>query len=64
MIFLIKKNGEYLVGLPYPDSMVMRWSVSPWDGARIYKKSIAEKVADKVGGLVVKFDQVTGRVTL
>ena len=63
-VLIIRKNGEYLVGLPYSDTLMIRWSTSPWDGVRLHRRSTAKKVADRVGGIVAEFNPVTGRVAL
>ena len=63
-VFVIRKNGEYLVALPYSDTLFVRWSNSPYDGARLHRRSTAKKVADRVGGLVAEFNPITGRVSL
>lgn len=60
--FIITKNGEYLVAAPYADTLVVRWSISPWDGYRMSRYKLAKMVADRVGGRVVTFNPITGRV--
>lgn len=63
-VFVIRKNGEYLVALPYSDTLMIRWSTSPYDGARLHRRSTARKVADRVGGIVAEFNPVNGVVNL
>ena len=63
-VFVIRKNGEYLVALPYSDTLMIRWSTSPYDGARLHRRSTAKKVADRVGGIVAEFNPVKGVVSL
>lgn len=63
-VLIIRKNGEYLVALPYSDTLFVRWSNSPYDGARLHRRSTAKKVADRVGGIVAEFNPLTGRVAL
>lgn len=63
-VFLIRKNGEYLVALPYSDTLFIRWSTSRFDGVRIHRRSTAKKVAERVGGIVTEFDPLTGRAWL
>ena len=61
---IIRKNGEYLVALPYSDTLMIRWSTSPYDAARLHRRSTAKKVADRVGGTVAEFNPLNGRVVL
>jgi len=63
-VLVIRKNGEYLVALPYSDTLMIRWSKSPYDGARLHRRSTAKKVADRVGGIVAEFNPITGTVML
>lgn len=64
MDFVIRKDGEYLVGVPYTDTLMIRWSTSPYDGVRLHRRSTARKIADRVGGMVAEFNPLTGRVML
>lgn len=61
-VLIIRKNGEYLVALPYPDTLVTRWSISPWDGYRMTDSGTADQLAKRVGGVVAEFNTLTGRV--
>lgn len=63
-VLLIRKNGEYLVALPYSDTFFIRWSTSPYDGARLHRRSTAKKVANRVGGIVCEFNPLNGTVIL
>ena len=63
-VLIVRKNGEYLVGIPYTDTLMIRWSTSPFDGYQLHRRSTAKKVADRVGGMVAEFDPITGRVEL
>ena len=63
MEFVIRKDGEYLVGVPYTDTLMIRWSTSPYDGVRLHRRSTAKKIADRVGGMVAEFNPLNGRVT-
>ena len=63
-VFVIRKNGEYLVALPYSDTLMIRWSTSPYDGARLHRRSTAKKIAARVGGIVAEFNPITGAVTV
>ena len=54
---IIRKDGEYLVGtILY--STDLRWSGSPYDAWRTRKREDAERVAGKVGGEMVLFNQI------
>ena len=60
--FIIVKNGEYLVAVPYSDNPFVRWSNSKFDAARFWRRSTAVKVANRVGGRVLEFNPITGVV--
>ena len=64
MDYVIRKNGEYLVGIPYTDTLMIRWSISPYDGIRIHRRSTAKRIANRVGGIVAEFNPINGRVTI
>lgn len=36
-VFIITKNGGYLVGVPYTDTLMVRWSVSKYDAAQFHQ---------------------------
>lgn len=61
-VFIVKRRNEYLVALPYSDTLFLRWSTSPYDSCPIHRKRIAERVADRVGGEVVQFNPLLGVV--
>ena len=57
---IIRKDGEYLVGtILY--STDLRWSGSPYDAWRTWRKEDAERVAGKVGGEMVLFNQIVNQ---
>lgn len=58
--YVIIKNGEYLVSVPYSDTLVIRWSQSRYDAAQFYRRRIAVRVANRVGGRVETFNTLTG----
>ena len=58
--FIIRKDGEYLVALAYLDSKTPRWSISAWDAVRIMWFQDAQRVADKLGGEIVRFSNIRG----
>ena len=64
MNYVIRKNGQYLVAIPYPGSRFIRWSTSPYDGARLHEKTDAKEIANKVGGIVAEFNPMNGAVIL
>ena len=61
-VFMIKRGNEFLVALPYQDTLFVRWSIYKYDGAMIHRRMIAKRVADRVGGRIVKFNPVSGRL--
>lgn len=61
--FIVKRGNEFLVAVPYTDTLCIRWSVSKYDAVRIHRRSIARKIADRVGGEVVSFNTLTGVVS-
>lgn len=61
--FIVIKNGEYLVSVPYTDTLVIRWSNSKYDAARFWRRSTAVKVANKVGCRVLEFNTLTGVIS-
>ena len=63
-VLIIRKNNEYLVALPYSDTLMIRWSTSPYDGAQLHRRSTAKKIADRVGGIVCEFNPLNGSVIL
>lgn len=60
MAFIVKKGRRYLVAVPYTDTLTLRWSNSTYDAARFNRRSVAQRVADRVGGQVVSFNPITG----
>ena len=62
--FIVRKGTEYLVGVPYTDTLMLRWSTSPYDSCPIHRRKVAKRVADRVGGEVVEFNPITWRMRL
>jgi hypothetical protein len=62
MVFIIRKGNEFLVGIPYTDTLCERWSISPYDAAQTHRRSTAHKIAKRVGGTVAEFNPITGVV--
>ena len=62
-VVIITKNGGYLVGVPYTDTLMVRWSVNKYDAAQFRRRRIARRVADRVGGRVVIFNPLNGNIT-
>ena len=58
--YIVVKNGYYLVSKPYPDTLFVRWSNSPYEGCRIERLKLAKMIANVVGGRVVTFNPVSG----
>ena len=58
--FIVRKGNEYLVAVPYTDTLVIRWSVSKFDAVQFWRRSTARKVADRVNGEVVTLNRLTG----
>lgn len=61
---LIQKGKKYLVAVRNNGKQTLKWSTSPWDGVLIEKLSDAQRVAKKVGGKIVRFNPVTGVISL
>lgn len=60
--FIVRDGKQYLVGMPYTDTLVLRWSTSPYDACPIHRRTIAKRVADRVGGKIAEFNPITGVV--
>ena len=60
--FVIRNGNDFLVAVPYTDTLLIRWSNSPYDGALIHRRSIAKRIAERVGGEVVSFNPIDGKV--
>ena len=58
--YIISKGNEYLVAIAYTDSKTPRWSTSAWDAVRIIWYQDAQRVADAVGGKILKFSNLKG----
>ena len=61
-VLIIRMGNKYLVGLPYTDTLMIRWSSSPYDAYPMHRKRIAKKVAEMVGGEVVCFNPILGEI--
>ena len=59
---IVCRGNEYLVALPYTDTLCLRWSTSPYDSYLMKRRSTAQKVARRVGGDVCLFNPVTGEI--
>lgn len=59
--YIIQVDGQYLIGKPYADSNLIRYSHSPWDGCRTRNFGLAIRVAKRLGGMVMKFNLLNGR---
>ena len=57
---IIRKNGEYLVG-GIVFSNDLRWSNNQYDAWRTRDREAAEKVARKVGGVMVLFNPIVNQ---
>lgn len=55
---IVRRGSEYLVGY---SGVFLRWSSSTYDAWRTRDKRAAQRVADKVGGLLVLFNPITGQ---
>lgn len=58
---IIRKGNEYLVGTIYL-STDLRWSISPYDAWFTRNLAHATIVAEKVGGEIMLFNPVVGRI--
>ena len=54
--------GGYLVAVPYTDTLMIRWSGSPWDAWWTKNRRVARKVARRVGGGIALFNRLTGDI--
>ena len=58
---IVRKDGEYLVGREML-SRKLKWSTSPWDAWWTRDMEDARKLATRIGGIVVLFNPVVGKV--
>ena len=58
--YIIRKGGEFLVAIAYTDSKTPRWSNSAWDAVRFTWYQDARRVADILGGEIIKFSNIHG----
>lgn len=61
--YVIQKENEFLMGMPYDDSMFCRWSASPYDGYQSKSFNTAIRVAKQLGAKVMVFNKLTGDVS-
>ena len=61
--YIISRDGEYLVSVPYSDTLVVRWSNSKFDAYRFWRYSTARRVADMVHGRVNVLNTLTGVIS-
>ena len=61
--YIVYVNTEYLVAHPYLGSMFFRTSNSPWDGYPFDDFMMAMRFAQKLGGIVMKHNRLTGELT-
>ena len=61
--YIVHKDGEYLVACPYLDSIATRFSISPYDGYPFESFIVAQRIAQKFGGVVMKHNRITGELT-
>ena len=60
--YIICIGNEYLVAHPYFRSMFTRFSQSPYDAYPFDDFIIAQRFAQKLGGLVMKHNRATGEL--
>jgi len=46
--------------VPYTDTILTRWSISPWDAYWTRNRRVAKKIAARVDGVVMEFNRITG----
>ena len=61
--YVVSRDGNYIVSVPYPGSDFIRWSVSKWDAFKFNDYAAARAVADKVRGRVDRFNTITGVIS-
>jgi len=61
--YVIRRDGEYLVSLPYEDTLCVRWSVYRFDAYKFWRYSTARRVADLFNAGVYVLDTLTGVVS-
>ena len=59
--YIIQVGRLYLIGKPYDDSDLIRFSQSVWDGCRFKNFDTAIRVARRFDGRVIRFNSITGR---
>lgn len=63
IVFVVERGGAYLVAVPYTENKVLRWSQSKYDAVMIEDYKTADRIAEKVGGVVKRFEPITGRLS-
>ena len=60
--YIVCVGNEYLVAHPYLGSTFFRTSNSPWDAYPFDDFMVAMRFAQKLGGIVMKHNRVTGEL--
>lgn len=60
--YVIKKGSLFLMGCPYDDTSYIRYTVNKYDGYRDRNFNRMLRVAKMVGGKVMRFDYLTGKM--
>ena len=60
--YIVCVGSEYLVAHPYFMSMFLRFSNSPYDAHPFDDFIVAQRFAQKLGGIVMKHNRVTGEL--
>ena len=60
--YVVVKNWQFLVAVPYRGCRAVRWSSSPYDAYQMKGIQEAMELALRVGGRVVEFNPLDGRV--
>ena len=60
--YIVCKDGEYLVGIPYRDTGFARMGNSAYDAYPFWDFIIAQRFAKLIGGKVMKFNRLNGKV--
>lgn len=61
--YIIRKGKEFLVGCPYQETAYIRFSPYKYDGYRLKDFNKAKRIADIIGGKVMKLNTVNGDMT-
>ena len=60
-VYVIKKDGQYLVGCPYDDNCYCRYSINRYDSYKSKDFDRTRRMAYLLGGKVKRFNEVTGK---